>query len=116
MFKCLSLKTAGHESHLITGEHSDRIMCLPRLLMDAVIIKGDTIKLSVISAAPWHLYSVRYQIHITGCDVMYSLLCDRAADQRLGRYRAQWTGLCDKGEITVDVSRQKKRKMTMTSH
>lgn len=79
-------------------------------------MKGDTIKLSVISEAPWHLCSVRYQIHVTGCDVMFSLPCDRAADQRLGRYGAQWTGLCDKGEITVDASRQKKRNVTVTSH
>lgn len=39
-------------------------MCLPELLMDVVIIKGDTDKLSVVA--------VSCQIHVTGCDVMLS--------------------------------------------
>lgn len=47
-------------------------MCLPELLMDAVIIKGDRVKLSVITTAPFHFHSVSCQIHVTGCDVMFS--------------------------------------------
>lgn len=47
-------------------------MCLPELLMDVVILKGDMLKVSVISAAPCYFYSVSCQIHVTGCDVMFS--------------------------------------------
>ena len=47
-------------------------MCLPELLMDLVIIKGVTVKLSVVSAAPRHSYIVSFQIHVMGCDVMFS--------------------------------------------
>lgn len=47
-------------------------MCLPELLMDVVIIKGDTVKVSVISAAPCYFCSVGCQIHATTCDVMFS--------------------------------------------
>lgn len=51
-------------------------MCLPELLMDVMIIKGDTVKLSVISAAPRGSYIVSCQIHVTGRDVMFFLPCD----------------------------------------
>lgn len=72
MFKCLSLKTAGHKFHLIAGEHSESITCLPELLKDFVLIKGDAVKLSVISAVPRQSYIVSCQIDVTGCDVMFS--------------------------------------------
>ena len=44
-------------------------MCLPELLMDVAIIKGDTVKLSVISAARCHFDTVSA---VTGCDVIFS--------------------------------------------
>lgn len=50
MFKCLSLKTAGHKSHLVTGEHSQSITCLRQVLMDVVIIKEDAVKLFITAA------------------------------------------------------------------
>lgn len=46
-------------------------MCLPELLMDAEIIKGDTVKLSVISAATVPLFTVSAVRHWL-CDVMFS--------------------------------------------
>lgn len=50
-------------------------MCLPELLVDVVIINGDTAKLSVTSAALCHhVHGVSCQSHITGCDVMF--FCD----------------------------------------
>lgn len=46
-------------------------MCLPELLTDAEIIKGDTVKLSVISAATVPLFTVSAVRHWL-CDVMFS--------------------------------------------
>lgn len=47
-------------------------MCLPELLMDVVITKGDTVKMTVISEALCHFDSVSHQIHITDCGVRLS--------------------------------------------
>lgn len=49
-------------------------MCLPELLMDVVITKGDTVKMSVISShqALCHFHSVSRQIHVTDCGVWFS--------------------------------------------
>lgn len=65
-------------------------MCLPELVMDVVITKGDTVKLSVISAALCHFGSVSRQIHVTGCNVMFSchvigLLIKDVADKEHNR-------------------------------
>lgn len=102
MFKCLSLKTAGHKSHPITRENSESQMCLPELLMEVVTVEGDTVGLSVISSRSRLPSSVSCQSHVTGCDVTFS--CHvmeggggggrRAADQRRGGgRRAQQAGL-----------------------
>lgn len=76
-------------------------MCLPELLMDVMIIKGDTIKLSLIVAVPCHFYSVSCQIHIMGCDVMFSCHVIGPLIKRHCRCRAQRTGSRGGGEIPI---------------